>query len=450
MNRLLRKFLLAAGVLVLLMLIALLAVTLFLPTERISDRVEAELIKATGAKVAIGSAGVQWWPSLGVTLKNCEIKGKGSDLAKATGSANELGEYAALWQDFVVQVALGPLLRKEVLVEAVQLRGLDLEMVLKGEPYHLRDAYLTVKDLQIPMEAAGMAGASHSSRSGTEKSPVGELIPEDLVLAFEGHMESFSARDLLLTNVEFFGDLDARILTIESITADLGGGRLAGNLEIDYERDPRGFLDFEVRAAAVPAAALLGPWAPDLGEKLETELGGTVRGACLLGDQDTIGRTLTLNGQLGSAAGILWAKDWLGEVAPYLGQRQDLMDIRFSSLNHELRLENERYIVENIVIEGLETHWQGSGTLGLDGTIDLGVKVKLPKGFTPELGQLSFLAETLRDKDGRINLDLSLSGKAARPQVGINLGSLQDAAKSDPGQAVKKGLGGLLDKWKNR
>jgi len=447
MKKVSRKFFITSGVFLALVMLVFLVVAFFLPTDQISQRMETELVKATGAEVSIGDTGVQWWPSLGVTLKNCKIQGKGSDLAEKTGSANELGEYSANLDRFVVQVALGPLLRKEVLVHAIQMHGLDFEAVLRGELFKVVGADLAVKDLQISMEAAKAAGQPKAEEG---KLPVGEMIPEDLVLAFEGHAESFTAREFPLVGVDFYGDLDSRILTLESITAALGSGRLEGNLEIDYERDSNGILDFEAHAETVPAEVLLRRWASSLGEKLETALSGNVRGNCLLGPQEVIRRTLTLTGEMNSESGVLWAREWLGDIAPYLGKRQDLMDIRFDSLSHSLRLEKGRYVVENIEIDGLETHWQGNGSLGLDGTIDLGLKVKLPRGFTPELGQWSFLADTLRDKDGRINLDLHLSGMAAKPQVGLNLGTLQDAAGSNAGEAVKKGLGGLLDKWKNR
>lgn len=447
MKKFFRKIVIPVGIIFSLVGLVLLAASVFLPKDQIKDRVAAELVKATGAEVKIRSVGVQWWPKFGATLKDVEIHGTGPALAAATGSANELGDYSATLERFEIQLALGPLFRKEVLVEAIQLRGLDFDSEVKNENYRVVGADLFVNDLKISMDTAMEAGKPQPSAG---KRPTGELIPEDLTLTFAGRSESLIASELPLRDIEFHGDLDTRLLTLESMTASVGDGQLEGNLEIDFERNPNGILDFEAEAVAVPAKALLASWAPVLGEKLEADLSGSVRGNCLLGTSDDISRTMTLSGDLGSGPGILWAREWLGDIAPYLGHRQELMDIKFSSLSHELRLEKGRYQVENVEINGLDTHWQGNGSLGLDGTIDMGVMVKLPQGFTPELGNLSFLAETLRDGDGRINLDLKLSGMAAKPQVGINLGSVQDAAESDAGEAVKKGLGGLLDKWKNR
>jgi AsmA-like C-terminal region len=448
MKKIFRKLMIAGGVFLVLVFLLVAVTTQLFPVEKVSRRVEAELEKATGAEVSIGSAGIHWWPKFGVDLTDFRIIGTGEDLTRANGSVNEIGKYSARLDRFLVQVPVLPLLKKEILVDATQIKGLNLEMEFREEPYVLEGADLYVKDLQISVEAASEAGQTQSG--SPENKPVGEMIPEDLILTFQGEVKKLTAKGLPLEDIQFNGDLDTRVLTIEDIVASVGTGRLMGNLEIDYERDPAGVLEFDFEAQKVPAGALLQPWAAALGEKLETDLDGKVSGVCTLGDKDVVNRTLNLGGQLGSGAGTLWARQWLEEVAPYLGDRQDLQDIRFRSLTHHLRVENGKYLVEKLEIDGLETVWQGKGFVGLDGTMDLDVKVKLPAGFTPDLGQWSFLADTLRDQDGRVNLDIHLSGMAAKPEVGLNLGSLQDAAKSDAGEAVKKGLGGLLDKWKNR
>jgi len=160
--------------------------------------------------------------------------------------------------------------------------------------------------------------------------------------------------------------------------------------------------------------------------------------------------TLDLTGNAAMGEGLLRAGDWLAGVAPYLGERQDLKDVRFDGLDHAYRLENGRYLVQDLRIEGQDTKWQGNGWVGLDGTLDLTLQVKLPVGFTPDLGQWSFLADTLRDEEGRVQLDLRLTGQSARPAVGVDLTRLKAGASEDGGEALKKGLGGLLDKWKTK
>jgi len=48
MKKILRKILIAGGVLLSVLLLLILAVTVFLPTDKISHQVEVELEKATG------------------------------------------------------------------------------------------------------------------------------------------------------------------------------------------------------------------------------------------------------------------------------------------------------------------------------------------------------------------------------------------------------------------
>ncbi len=443
-----RKLGIVLAVLVVLILLIGIAISLIFPVEKVSRQVEEELAKATGAEVSIGSAGLKWWPRFAVGLDDLQMKGSGRKLAAASGSPNELGDFFLHLDQFQVQVSLRPLLHKEVLVDEVRLQGLDLDLVYQGEAYVLKKGVLELQDLQISLDEA-LAQDKASARAGKNQRP-GEAIPEDLQLAFQGHVGKLTAKKMPLENLVFAGDLDARVVTIEEIKANLGTGLLTGNLEIDFQRDPAGVLDFEFQAEEVPADLLLEPWAKELGQKLETDLDAEVRGSCTLGEAEIVQQTLSLTGQVRSGEGTLWARQWLREIAPYLGQRQDLQDIHFRSLSHDLRLEKGQYLVENLEIDGLDTAWQGHGKIGLDGALDLDVRIKFPAGFTPELGQWSFLAETMRDQDGRVNLDLHLSGMAAKPQVGLNMGTLQEATKSESGQALKKGLGGLLDKWKNR
>ncbi len=451
MKKLMKKIIIVGSV-VLVVLLGLIALgAILMPSDQISERLERELEKATGAEATVSGASVKYWPQLGVSLKKLTLRGNGSQLKKATGTDNKLGDYDVALDEFVVQVAVSPLFKKEILIEAIRLDGLSFNGDLKGQPLSLTGADLAVRDLEISMDGAQNAGQAASLNANQGVSvPMGELIPEELVLAFDGKAKGLLTQGLNLENIIFSGDLDHRLISVEDIKASLGTGLLQGTVEVDFERDPLGWLDFEAEAQEVEAKTLLQPWARGVANKLDTNLNTTVRGSCLLGDENVLKRTLSMTGAFSSGEGMLRAAEWLGDVRPYLGSRQDLVDVKFHSLNHQLRIDQGRYVVENLVIDGLDTHWVGQGAIGLDDTIDMKVLVKLPSGFTPDLGQWAFMAETLRDENGRVNLDLRLTGKASKPMVGFNFGSLQEAVGQDSGEALKKGLGGLLDKWKGR
>nr|MEE4267310.1 AsmA-like C-terminal region-containing protein [Candidatus Krumholzibacteria bacterium] len=389
---------------------------LLLPKDKLRDQLAEELARATGAEVELGKASVRLWPHLGLRLEGGTIAGTGPALERATGSENTLEDYRVELGDLDVEMALRPLLSKQVEVSEVSITGPLLEFAWDGGSLSARDYQLTLSGLALSMEAT-QAGVSPSG--GGESAP-GDLIPEDLRLDFAGQVALLNLQKVDYDEVEFSGDLDARLLTVTALTCRRAGGHLAAEGEIDFERDPHGELDFQAQVEGVPAVSLLQPWAPDLGQRLTGDLQGEISGTCNLKDAETVLASLSLNGSLGCGEGELRAADWLEEVLPYLGSRRDLVNISFRGLEHDFRVDEGKYHLEHLVIDGLDTHWTGSGWIGLDGTLDAGLKVKLPAGFTPDLGNWSFLAETLRDEDGRVNLGLKLSGKTAKPRVGVD------------------------------
>jgi hypothetical protein len=429
-----RKLIVLLAVLVLVPVLLVLVGGLLLPEERIKQELAAGLAEATGAEVVLGDAGVSFWPHLALRLDGGTITGPGA------GAAGSLQRYFLEIGRLDVEVGLKALLRREIEVSAVTLQGPRLEVAWDRGGAVAADYSLVLTDLVVPVAAASQAGP------GGGQAP-GERIPEELSLAFQGRVSELVLQEVPYEELEFSGDLDALILTLESATCRRGTGAIAASGEIDFERDPWGELDFEARADAVPAGTLLLPWAPDLASRLSGDLQAEVSGTCNLRDGPTLRRTLSLVGQVGCGEGTLAAEDWLQDVAPYLGARQDLMTVGFRALNHDFRVDEGRYLIEDLHIDGHQTDWRGSGWVSLEGMMDARLRVKLPAGFTPELGRWSFLAETLRDGEGRVNLTLHLTGPSAGPRVSVDLAGMQGGGATD---AVKKGLGGLLDKWKTR
>ncbi|MFN2371426.1 MAG: AsmA-like C-terminal region-containing protein, partial [Candidatus Krumholzibacteriia bacterium] len=234
------------------------------------------------------------------------------------------------------------------------------------------------------------------------------------------------------------------------LAAALDGGRFAGTVAVDRAWGRGGELTFSWQTQGVPAGDLLGPWLPELARRLEGRLDSSGSGSCSLGDPDETLASLNLTGIVGAGQGILHATDWLQDVAPYLGDRQDLTDIRFDRLAHVFAVGNGRYVVQELELEGPDTRWRGTGSVGLDGSLDLALQVTLPPGFTPNLGPWSLLAGTLRDQDGRVRLDLILGGRTERPSVGLDLARLKAGAADQGTEAVEKGVGRILDKWKSK
>jgi len=217
-----------------------------------------------------------------------------------------------------------------------------------------------------------------------------------------------------------------------------------------------------VRVQEAPAGLLLSPYLPLVAGLWAGTLSAQAAGSCDLADPEAILNSLNLAGSLQGSDGAIDLRESLAGVRQYLGQRQDLLNVQYDQVHQNFRIEDGKVTVEGLRIDGRDTDWRGGGWLGLDGTLNLDLNVRLPAGFTPSLGDASFLAEALRDEDGRIALDFSLTGEVRRPSVGLNLNpadllqsdtvkdKLKEEGKSQlqklQEELKKKGAGSMLDR----
>ncbi len=401
-----------------LALALVLGLPMLMSGDVLRDLVVDGIVEATGAGVELGEAKVRVLPRLAVRLTEGRITGTGAALAERQGTETEIVDYTAEIELLELRMALLPLLRRQIQVTSVRVVVPRLVLNLPEDRIEVAAAVLRVHDLRLGVpESEPVTGAP------------GELIPADLSCRVDLAVTRLTAGGADYDHVTAKAALAGRVIEVAPIRAQRGGGELSGAVTIDYAADPWGKLSFEFQAEDVPAAELLVPWAPDLGERLVADLNAEGRGGCGLRDPEVVRATLELEGTVTAGDGVLHAGDWLQEVVPYLGERRDLVDVAFRGLGHAFRVAEGRYLVDRLEIDGLDTTWRAGGWIGLDDTIDLDLSVKLPPGFTPDLGTWTFLANTLRDEDGRVQLDLQLTGQASQPKVGLDLSRLMGVTR---------------------
>lgn len=406
------------GAVVLLLLLAPILASRLVPRDRVRDLVVEQVSRATGGEVAFSAAEVKLGWGLGLSLVDGRLAGTGRALAAASGTNSPLETYTVDVSRADVKLALWPLVQRRFEVSSLRLRCSAARITTADAAHSATDLDLQIDDLSWGLVGAGPAVA------GAAEMPPGEAIPADLVLAFHATAATLTSGGSVYHQVRAAGDLDDRVLTVSELEAKRGGGTITGEVTLDYGRDPWGELTFSVDVAAVPAVDLLVTWVPELAARLDCDLDGQASGRCRVKDRATALATLDVTGNALGATGVLHAADWLIEVTPYLGRRQDLKDIRFDELRHRFRVSEGRYLVQELALPGAETDWNGTGWVSLDGDMDLGLAVRLPPGFTPELGQWSFLASSLRDEANRVNLAFRLAGPLANPAFQVDLNAL--------------------------
>lgn len=413
------------------------------PEDRLASRAAEALAAATGADVTVGAAQLTLVGGPGLRLRRTRI-------ARAD-------QYEVELEQLDVSAAVWPLLRRQLVIDGLRVRGPAARTLWQGLPVELSgfEGRADRLRLVVPLTPGEAAPAARTSS---------DLIPADLTGSFTFSAARASWSTLVLDRVEVSGGIARRVLEVRSLAAGCGGGGITASATVDFASVPGGALAGELSVDDVEARALLGAWVPEVTAQLDARLTGGVRAQCGLLDATTMLSTLEAEGRLGTGEGVLRAGPWLGEVEPYLGDRLDLVDIRIRELRHAFRVADGRYLVDTLTIDGPDTEWGLRGAVGLDGRLDLAVHLRLPAGFTPQMGKMTFFAEVLRDADRRVNLDFRLKGPFADPAVTLDLSSLSRkptgaaagaAASGSPAAGAAtgtppKGLSALLDKWKGK
>ena len=148
------------------------------------------------------------------------------------------------------------------------------------------------------------------------------------------------------------GRLRQRVFEMSQISARRGSGTLTGRATIDYATDAQGLLTFTAEAKDVPTSALLEPYAAGWSSFWEGAVSGRCNGKCRLGDRATMLSTLSTVGVLSSSAGVYHSQQLIGGIAPYLGERTDLLDIRFSELKKSFKIADGRLIIDPLSVDG--------------------------------------------------------------------------------------------------
>ncbi len=237
-------------------------------------------------------------------------------------------------------------------------------------------------------------------------------------------------------------DLASATAELRNVHLTVSDGHIDGAAQFgDLDQD-KALCSFTAICRGVPARALLDATAPVASPYVEGVADLEMAGHLVLGSSEEMRDSLGLAGDVALSDGIVHASSWLDEISPYLGDRQDLKDIRYRNLVHKVSVRDGKVFIENLMLDGHDTDWNGGGWLGLNGGIEMNLNVKFPQDFQPDLGDLSLLAEALRGEDGRMALGLILSGRASSPRVALDLVS----AKAQLSTQIEDGVKGFLDK----
>ena len=194
------------------------------------------------------------------------------------------------------------------------------------------------------------------------------------------------------------------------------GGTVTGNAKFDLRDTRKPVYAIHSQVDRVKADAILGAWTPVkdlLVGTLSTNLDFSGAGQT----PDDLKHTLTLVGLAALTDGRLGPGPALETVAQFV-KIPKFKQLDFAKLELPMRIEQGRLISDPVVLNGPSGEWRLAGAIGFDGTLDYAVSVTLPPDVVTAVGAKSALAAgALTDAQGRMLLDLHVTGSAKSPRV---------------------------------
>ncbi len=276
---------------------------------------------------------------------------------------------------------------------------------------------------------------AHAQETASAGPPANLDMVWDLTAAqvsYQGYrVRDVSGRATMKSQVLEFVDLDGR----------LGDGAVTGKGGVDWSQTPPRW-HAQAKADSVPATELMEPLVSSVASALTAKINGTFDFEGAITD-DTAAMRKSLGGEgvaLSQHGRIvtesffgdrLW--QFLGEAAPQVRQ------IDFDNMAAKVHIEGGRVVFDEMALKG-PTSVAVGGWVGLDGTCDYSLRLRLPPGATPNLGALAPLEQFLRDEDQRITFGVRVHGQAKRPTISVDTKELERMAMARAGDRASSDL----------
>ncbi len=279
-----------------------------------------------------------------------------------------------------------------------------------------------------PGQAAGASPIAPAQVDFSLRSPNLDLA--DLAPSGGGPMPVFRARGAGTVAIGRFknGKLEARDVRADlSLAPDLVevtryslkayGGGASGTARFESRAPARPAYRVTAQVESMQADALLSAWTP-----AHELLSGVLSGNAELRGEGTrpaqIRGTLTGDGAARVAAGRLAAAQPLEELARITGL-PELRETSFRDLQASFHVEHGRVVTDPVTIFRPSGDWRMAGAIGFDGSLDYAVSITLPAEVASRLPHTAaaIAAGALRDPEGRLLLDLRITGTVSSPKV---------------------------------
>ncbi|MFP4193843.1 MAG: AsmA family protein [Desulfobacterales bacterium] len=271
------------------------------------------------------------------------------------------------------------------------------------------------KDPENGKKDGGKAGNPGGPENGGNSSQKQEAGTFDLPIRAEGQIQvqEASYRELPMNDLLINYTLIDNVFTMESFSARVAEGGAKADASINL-----GQKDMEYRANLllenIKSSEVINAMYPKAGWLVSgtADLSGDFSGRGIR--MSDIEKTLTGQSDFEISNGGISGGQITGELASMLGAGS-LKTVDFDSFKGNLKIERGKVKVEGD-FDGKDMKMKPSGIIGLDGSLDLSLNLRVAPGFSDRLSGDSLAGRLMADKEGWTRLPVSVSGTANSPK----------------------------------
>ena len=430
-----KYILIAAGLILLVYLLAVLGLNIYLQSERLQKRIQAAAESAAGSPVRI--QGTHYAPWSGFSINGVSITGK-----SLPGQPPFLEASAVSFRFSLLALLQGKLVVNEVVVtdpSLVSLGGRPEPAPGPGEP-EPKPSPSAVLPAEVTTTGPGISVAGPSPLPASTPS----LVEVKRVRVLNGRASFFDSQGALaltLTGVEMSGEIlpDRSIagtyhiagtsvgafvhpdnvkgsflwkngrLILPDLQADWAGGQLTGSLETG----PDGGFSVVVAAEGI----LIKKLAADAGIDGEGSRGSLFSKGNLSGYS---GKPETFTGKVDISLqqARFQPLDFIRQIGELMGI-QELQMFELKTAEAGLRIHDKKVSVENLVLQSENLVMDARGPVGFDGKMKLQARLHLNERLRKDLAGL--LANNFKEseREGYQQMPFSITGTVSRPKTDL-------------------------------
>jgi AsmA protein len=339
-----------------------------------------------------------------------------------------------------------------------QLVSYQMDTAIDGQTVHLEGSAtnwqkapqvrldLSSKQLDVDRLVALLGGGSKaattSSRPAAGKkptakgsaAPLASSLPAGMTATGTINIDQALYRNLEMKNFTASYELKEGILRINDLSTNAASGGITGSSRIDLTRSEPSY------AATMKMYALqAGQLATLISKKYGNWLTGNLNSSVDLAGRGTawpqIRKELMLRSEYTVRDGQLREFPITAAVAQLL----DIPELRapsFKELTGKLRVEKGQALLDSNMA-GQDFQAKITGTVGLDGQLNLPVALRLTGPLARKIQSKTSLAKYLTTAEGGVAIDFKLTGKVSRPRPVLNLAAAGERLKEE---VQKKGV----------